>query len=214
MGRFPIPIHYLGLLSVVSHYLFLSVRGFQVKIIIFISIMIWHRKTHLEQSLHSGFLHKLAAFTKWRLRLFPWPFTPGVGYQKKSECLGAGSGKIKLAALLSLTKGSPCIEGSLTANREIFWGVYSSSSPCKSPRWGPASLVNWTASWEAADTAWSHIYSPHCPLHHVIHALRACPRQARAINTSSLATGLYCRDSGGKEKEMLPGISWPLPALQ
>lgn len=88
--------------------------------------MIRHRNTHLEQSLHSGFLHKLAAFRKGRLRLSPWPFTPGAGYQKKSKRLRAGSGKIKLAALLSPTKRSPCVEGSLIANREICWGLHSS----------------------------------------------------------------------------------------
>lgn len=146
--------------------------GFQVKIIISIFIMMWHRNTYLEQSFPSGFLQKLAALMKWRLSLSPWPFAQGVGYQKKNQCLWAGSEKIKLAALLSPIKRSPHVDGSLIDNKEICWGIRSSPSPCKTPRWGPESLANWTASWEAADTAWSHIYSPHFPLHHVIHAPR------------------------------------------
>lgn len=49
--------------------------------------------THLEQTLHSGFLRNLAAFVICGLRLSPWPFASGVGHQKKSKYPAADNEK-------------------------------------------------------------------------------------------------------------------------
>lgn len=136
------PRHYLGLLSVVSHYLLLSTMGFQVKKIIFIFNDDMTQKYTFGAVSPFWFSTESCCLYEMKAEFVPLAFCSWCLLSENKWMPLSRQWKNQVDSTFISTKRSPHVEGSLIDNKEICWGICSFCSPRKSLSWGPESLAS------------------------------------------------------------------------